>query len=739
MKRRYAILFVILAALAREASAEVYLWPIHGPRRISSSFCEYREDHFHAGIDLRTFGKVGLPCLAIGDGEVTRVKITPGGYGKALYLGLNDGNTAVYAHVSGFSRAVDSLCYFWRLERGLSWCDLTLRGGGFGFGVGDTVCFSGTAGTSAPHLHFELRDEAGRPYNPLETTFGLEDTRPPIISGLAVVPIESGGGVNGSPATGYFDFRASGSRSYAIADTLALEGPVGFAVSVWDEQGYGQYRMAPLLVELLLDGEKIYEVRNSVFDYSQTGEVRLEYDVRGDGPANRYLVLFRKRGNTLDGRIGPGIVCWGSEAPMGAVRLEGGVHEIEVVASDAAGNRSSASFHCLVGRKPVIEVARKLSAASEVIVASRDPEGAGLQGRLFESTDGGESWDRIALEPFGKYFRAASSAEDDAVFLYRSRGSNGLEAVRYFSTPGASAGGKVYCEIAPRIDHAGLLVRIITDGLLVDEPPLYLSVHEGVDSLLPRRVGQRSFHALLTPEQLVDGTNILVAQGRGPGGRILSSARAERIFKLERNGSWSFSLDDTLRVEIIPKRIWREGLCIVRENPMPGPADGLAAVSAAFSIEFQEDRIQSLRLRCDPGKKVGLFRWHEKKGWKCAGVPAMEGGEVTISQGGIYAFFRDGLPPDFRTVAFVESQPGSGFFKPVMYYVPVIEKGCGVDPYATSVSINGSTVVCEWDELRSRLDIPIPASMPAGPVTLQVEITDRAGNRSVGEYSFVIQ
>ncbi len=713
---------------------------MHGPRRLSSSFGEYRAGHFHAGIDLRTFGKVGLPCLAIDDGEVVRVKIAPSGYGKALYLRLKDGRTAVYAHLDGFAREVDSLCYYWRLERDLSWCDLTLGQGGFGFGVGDTVCFSGNTGTTAPHLHFELRDERGRPYNPLEATYKVDDSGPPIISGLAVVPIETGGSVNGSPATGYFDFRASGGRSYSISDTLVLDGPVGFAVSVWDEQGYGQYRMAPLLVELRVDGEKIYEVRNSLFDYSQSGEVELEYEVRGDGPANRYLALFRKQGNTLDGRVGPGIVFSGSVPPGEAVHLDEGVHEIEIIATDAAGNGSRASFHCIVGRRPVIEVARKLSAASEVIVASRDPEGGNLGGLLYESADGGESWDRIALEPFGKYFRAGSSAGEGAVFLYRSRGSNGLESERYFSSPGGGAEGSVYCEIAPKTDHAGLLVRVITDRLLVDEPALLLSVQGAADTVFPGRVGPRRYHALLGPEQLVDGINTIVVKGRDHRGRILFSAHTERIFKLRRKGSWTFSLDDTLRVEIIPRRLWREGLCIVRECSMPGAAaGGLVAVTGSFSIEFQEDRIQSLRLRCNPGNKAGLFRWNERKGWKCVGVPAMEGGEVTIARGGIYAFFRDGLPPDFRTVATEGAERGSGFYRPIRYYVPVAENGCGVDPYAARAFINSSAVVCEWDEIRSRLYIPIPSSMPAGPVTLKVEIADRAGNMSVGEYSFVIQ
>jgi len=117
----------------------------------------------------------------------------------------------------------------------------------------------------------------------------------------------------------------------------------------------------------------------------------------------------------------------------------------------------------------------------------------------------------------------------------------------------------------------------------------------------------------------------------------------------------------------------------------------------------------------------------------------MEGGEITIPEPGIYAFLRDGLPPGFDTVAIEESTAGSGFFKPFRYYVPVTETGCGVDPYGVSAFLNGERIVCEWDEPRERLYIPLPASYPAGRATLRVEISDRAGNSSVDEFSFVIQ
>ena len=90
-------------------------------------------------------------------------------------------------------------------------------------------------------------------------------------------------------------------------------------------------------------------------------------------------------------------------------------------------------------------------------------------------------------------------------------------------------------------------------------------------------------------------------------------------------------------------------------------------------------------------------------------------------------------------MAVEKNHEGSGFFKPYFCSVPVREDGTGVDPWSAEARLNGERVVCEWDEFRKRLVIPVPASFPAGHAVLSVEVGDRAGNRSVGEFGFVIE
>lgn len=60
--------------------------PLEIPLYLSGTFGELRSDHFHAGVDLRTQTVEGHKVLAVDDGYVSRIAISTGGYGKALYI-----------------------------------------------------------------------------------------------------------------------------------------------------------------------------------------------------------------------------------------------------------------------------------------------------------------------------------------------------------------------------------------------------------------------------------------------------------------------------------------------------------------------------------------------------------------------------------------------------------------------------------------------------------------------------
>lgn len=160
------ILILILALLPLTAAAQTtlnpsdYIYPmLEVPRLYSANFGEMRPGHFHAGIDIKTDGVEGKPLVAVADGYVSRIVVQAGGYGRAIYLTLHNGQTAVYGHLNRFRPDIDSLMQADRYRRKSNSVDRWFTPEQFPVKQGDLIGYSGNSGSSGgPHLHFELRD-----------------------------------------------------------------------------------------------------------------------------------------------------------------------------------------------------------------------------------------------------------------------------------------------------------------------------------------------------------------------------------------------------------------------------------------------------------------------------------------------------------------------------------------------------------------------------------------------------
>jgi murein DD-endopeptidase MepM/ murein hydrolase activator NlpD len=57
--------------------------PLDIPLNLSGNFGELRTNHFHTGIDIKTEQREGLKIYAAAEGYVSRIKVSPVGYGYA--------------------------------------------------------------------------------------------------------------------------------------------------------------------------------------------------------------------------------------------------------------------------------------------------------------------------------------------------------------------------------------------------------------------------------------------------------------------------------------------------------------------------------------------------------------------------------------------------------------------------------------------------------------------------------
>lgn len=294
--RQLLLLLLILAthlvgiqqiAVARDLQA-----PLAGPLAVTSSFGEYRANRFHAGVDLSTQARIGEPVLAVAAGRVERVKVSSGGYGRALYLRLDDGRIAVYGHLDRFLPAVEEAVAARQLQArryrvDWQWQDAPLR-----IPAGDVVGWSGQAGTSVPHLHFELRDGQNRPLDPAALGLALRDTVPPTLSDLRVVPRGPGSTIDGSPFARSIPLAlvpaaTNRSRHYRARSALRLSGAASLEVEVWDQDDARRGRLALAGATLRQDGQMRLELRVDSFSWSAAARSRHLYVGSTEEPGSR--------------------------------------------------------------------------------------------------------------------------------------------------------------------------------------------------------------------------------------------------------------------------------------------------------------------------------------------------------------------------------------------------------------------------------------------------------------------
>jgi murein DD-endopeptidase MepM/ murein hydrolase activator NlpD len=172
-----------------------YHSPLSIPLKLSASFGDIRPNHFHMGVDFRTNGKVGLSLFSIEQGYVSRIKITPLGYGRVIYVNHPNGVTSVYAHCSGFEKSIQNIVLAYQEKNQLNEIDMTFTSGEIPVTKGQLIAYSGNSGNSSgPHLHFELRDtKSEKALHPLVHGFDISDVHAPIPSKIYLYPIDQNG------------------------------------------------------------------------------------------------------------------------------------------------------------------------------------------------------------------------------------------------------------------------------------------------------------------------------------------------------------------------------------------------------------------------------------------------------------------------------------------------------------------------------------------------------------------
>lgn len=256
--------------------------PLDVPLYLSANFGELRSNHFHSGVDFKTQGRTGLKVYAAEEGYVSRVAVSPWGYGKALYITHPTGYTTVYAHLQSFASFIADTVQAIQYEKESYAIDVTFAAGELPVSRGMMIARSGNSGSSGgPHLHFEIRHtESESPLNPLPLYRGLvKDNRPPEPQ-LVALYAHDGIGDGNHYARKKYQLQKVGNE-YRPTTEMTGWGRVSLGIKVYDRMNetsniYGVRHVRcevddEVLYDAVMDSITFHESRyiNSLVDYKE--------------------------------------------------------------------------------------------------------------------------------------------------------------------------------------------------------------------------------------------------------------------------------------------------------------------------------------------------------------------------------------------------------------------------------------------------------------------------------------
>lgn len=273
--RILATLFLIATLLsnAQEKYPKDYFGsPLDIPLILAGTFGELRSNHFHAGIDIKTQRRQGLPVYAIADGTVTRIKISHWGYGKALYVAHPNGFTSVYAHLKKFSPEIEAYIKKLQYQKKSYEIEVFPDYGELNVQKGNVIAYTGnTGGSTGPHLHFEIRSSVSeKPTNPLLYGYDVRDATNPTLVGLYAYALSEDAQVNGSSDKVQLNFTKQADGTF-LADELSASGTIGFGFVGFDRQDLAANKNGVYSMQQTVNG-RVYSAYN--FETFSFGETR---------------------------------------------------------------------------------------------------------------------------------------------------------------------------------------------------------------------------------------------------------------------------------------------------------------------------------------------------------------------------------------------------------------------------------------------------------------------------------
>ncbi len=787
-----AILFLLQSA---NCFAQEYLWPTDASHWITSAFGEHRPRRLHAAIDIKTWGQSGYKIFAVRDGYVSRLRVSPSGYGKAIYLKLDTGEIVVYAHLSGFNKTLADFVYHEQQKNQRYRLDRYLSAAAFPVKKGDFLGYTGETGIGVPHLHFEMRDAKNRPFNPFLRGYKIDDVRAPTIKKIAFIPLKFDTRINDDFITHIASLKVVGKNRFTLERPVSFDGEMGIAVRAFDRSGTVRNAFGVYKLSLYLDGVHLFTSKFDKFSYAYNRFMDLdrEYRLRRRG-YGKYYRLFLDPANPLSfyhyrgqekGRLiydalasSPipqditlqradslalaGLISHEEIAPT-PLFLNRGKHYMTVIVEDFFGNQSVVSGEIIAGKKA--EIAPRYLVTNGNVFLDRIG-GIGPMNKpvlQFWKSNGNTrtNWslaDKIALSSNGDgdgveaslplHLFQKNTLLKKQSFRFVATDDSGLQTwPAYLSVPGKTSHGQAVLKIESDFYDHWVRFKITSTQPLRKKP--FVELTTGDHSTRYPEIWQSGQMEYLMPVSLFDfnGGNVrLLTSGETVTGEFISADSSFDNFHVRHKTKASFSSPDgEITVDFNHNSLYDDlfGRVYLLGNPPRYDKDAVSDIYIAEPQDVPMNKGVVVRMHYPADfsspEKLGLY-YRTRKRWafidnKIDTVKKLISARVFSLEK--FAVRKDDTAP---TVTVFSPRAGEILSRRPVFKVRAKDEQSGFASEEKLVMrIDGKKMIAEFDPETGMVQYQPRQAMKPGRHEFRFTATDRSGNQVEISRSFQIK
>lgn len=347
MKLLFFILLILSSGLglysqtSDKIDSHYYSCPVKIPVFLAGNFAELRPNHFHGGIDIKTQGKTGIEVDAAADGYISRIVVSPTGYGRALYIEHPNKTTTVYGHLESFAPKIDDYIRTIQYEKETFAIDQPVPQGLFPVKKGEQIAKSGNSGSSAgPHLHFEIRRTGEETMlNPLLFNMPVKDKIKPLIQALMIYPLSDNSSVNGRQVSQRFEvIKTQTGYQLKLNKPIPVFGEIGFGIQTFDKLDGSPNQCGIYKLKLNVDKSLVYSFVLNEIPIKDSRYVNSQMDyAEALKTKQRLYKTWLEPGNDLN--------IYSDVEKRGICRFtDGKLHEINYQIADVYGNMATITF-----------------------------------------------------------------------------------------------------------------------------------------------------------------------------------------------------------------------------------------------------------------------------------------------------------------------------------------------------------------------------------------------------------